>query len=164
MPEASATVVAPPVSVIVAPLPSDAGEMAPEILHSPGVKAKEKVLETPPAVAVRMAVCAVATATAVAVKLALDAAAGTVTDAGTVTLVLLLARVTGNPPAAATALSVTVQAATPGEPMLAGVHVNPLKTGLARAVKFAAVRLAPATVRDSVVGVKVEPVLLGVNV
>ena len=85
----------------------------------------------------------------------LDAAAGTVTDAGTVTLVLLLASVTGNPPAAATALSVTVQAATPGEPRLAGVQVNPLSDGFVMAVKFAEDMFAPLTVTDMVAGEKV---------
>ena len=103
--------------------------MTPEILHRAGVTANEKVLETPPAVAVRTAVWAVETATAVAVKPMLDAAAGTVTVAGTLTLVFALERATGNPPAAAAALSVTEQAEVPGDAMLAGLQVNPLTEG-----------------------------------
>ncbi len=103
--------------------------MAPEILHCAGVTANEKVFETPPALAVRMAVCAVVTATVVAVKPTLEAAAGTVTVAGTLTLVFPLASATGTPPAAAAPLSVTVQAATPGEATLAGVQDNPLRMG-----------------------------------
>jgi hypothetical protein len=52
------------------------------------------VCETPPAVAVRVAVCVVLTAVAVAVNAALDAPAATVTDDGTFTAELLLARLT----------------------------------------------------------------------
>ena len=103
--------------------------MAPEILHSAGVTANEKVFETPLAAAVSTAVWVVDTATAVAVKATLDAAAGTVTVAGTLTLVFALEGVTGNPPAAAAVLSVTVQAAAPGEAMLAGAQDSPLKAG-----------------------------------
>jgi hypothetical protein len=70
---------------------------------------RAKVWETPSAFAVSVAVCAVETAEEVAVKLALVAPAATVTDAGTVTAELLLAKATVNPPAAA-AFRVTVQA------------------------------------------------------
>ena len=121
--------VAPPVRVTVAPLPNEEGETVPEMVHSPGVRANEKVFETPLAAAVSTAVWVVDTATAVAVKATLDAAAGTVTVAGTLTLVFALESVTGNPPAAAAVLSVTVQAAATGEAMLTGAQDSPLKAG-----------------------------------
>jgi hypothetical protein len=52
------------------------------------------VVETPPALAVRVAVCAALTAVDVAVKVALEAPAAMVTEAGTVTALLLLVRLT----------------------------------------------------------------------
>jgi hypothetical protein len=55
----------------------------------------------------------VLTADTVAVKLAVVAPAATVTEAGTVTAVLLLARLTANPPPAAAVFSVTVQLSLP---------------------------------------------------
>lgn len=63
--------------------------------------------------AVSVTVAAVLTAVAVAVKLALVAPAATVTDAGTVTFELLLARLTAKPPVAAAAFNVTVQLSVP---------------------------------------------------
>ncbi len=72
----------------------------------------ETVFVTPPAVAVRVAVCAVLTAAAVAVKDALDAPAATVTEAGTVTALLLLARATVVA-VVADEVSETVQASVP---------------------------------------------------
>jgi len=70
------------------------------------------VVEAPPAVAVSVAVCVVLTADAVALNPALDAPTGTVTDAGTVTAPLLLARFTSIALAAAP-VSVTVHASVP---------------------------------------------------
>jgi hypothetical protein len=66
--------------------------------------------DTPFAVAVMVAVCAVVTAEAVAVKAAVVAPLATVTDAGTVTALLLLLRVTVTPPLLAADVRVTVQA------------------------------------------------------
>jgi hypothetical protein len=63
----------------------------------------------PPAVAVRVAVCAVLTAETVAEKPTLAAPAATVTEDGTVTAVELLDRVTTWPPVGAAAFNVTVQ-------------------------------------------------------
>jgi hypothetical protein len=57
-----------------------------------------------------VAICAVVTGDTVAVNATLLAPAATVTDAGTVTAELLLARFTPNPPAGAGAVSVTAQA------------------------------------------------------
>ena len=64
---------------------------------------------TPFAVAVSITVCAVVTAVTVAEKLALEAPAATVTEAGTVTALLLLARPMVKPPLAAATFSFTEQ-------------------------------------------------------
>jgi hypothetical protein len=72
-----------------------------------------KVWATLPMLAVNVTVCEELTAEAVAVKPALAAPAGTVTEAGTVTPVLLLDRLTTNPPVGAAAFSVTVQLSVP---------------------------------------------------
>lgn len=91
------TVVDPSVSPAVPVVPPDA------------FNCSEKVSELLLAEAISVAVCAEVTAEAVAVKLALDAPAATVTDAGTLTALLLLARLTVIAPPVA-AVSVTVQA------------------------------------------------------
>jgi hypothetical protein len=77
------------------------------------LSARAKVLETVPAVAVRVAVCAVVTEATVAEKATLVALAGTVTVAGRVTETLLLERLTLSPPVPAAALRVTVQTSVP---------------------------------------------------
>jgi hypothetical protein len=84
---------------------------------------------TLPALAVKVTVCAVLTEETVAVKLALLAPAATVTEAGTVTAVLLLARLTVNPPLAAAAFSVTVQLSVPAPVMDPLAQVSALNTG-----------------------------------
>jgi hypothetical protein len=75
------------------------------------------VLETVPAVAVRVAVCAVVTEATVAEKATLVALAGTVTVAGSVTAELPLERLTFSPPLPAAALRNTVQESVP-EPVI----------------------------------------------
>jgi hypothetical protein len=72
-----------------------------------------KVSATPPALAVSVAVCVVLTEETLAVKLVLVAPDATVTEAGTVTAELLLARATVSPPLAAAAFSMTVQLSVP---------------------------------------------------
>jgi hypothetical protein len=88
-----------------------------------------KVFDALPALAVRVTVVAVLTAVTVAVKLALVAPAATVTEAGTVTFELLLARLTAKPPVAAAAFSVTVQLSVPEPVMEPFVQVSPVSTG-----------------------------------
>ena len=66
------------------------------------------VCATPPTLAVNVAACTVVTGEMLALKVALLAPVGTVTDAGTVTALSLLARATFRPPLAAVAFSVTV--------------------------------------------------------
>jgi hypothetical protein len=63
-------------------------------------------------------------AAAVAVKVALVAPAATVTEAGTVSSVLLLARVTAAPPGSAGWVVVTVQLLVALWPRLAGVQAT----------------------------------------
>src|SRR5580692_8288232 len=70
---------------------------------------RSKVLDSLPAVAVRVAVCAVVTGALVAEKATLVALAGTVTVAGKTTAALLLERLTLSPPIPATPLRFTVQ-------------------------------------------------------
>ena len=74
---------------------------------------RAKVFVTLPELAVRVAVCAVLTEETFAVKLAVVEPAATVTEAGTVTDELLLARLTVKPPLGAAALSATVQESVP---------------------------------------------------
>jgi hypothetical protein len=77
------------------------------------LKIRLKVADAPPALAVSVTDCAELTDETLAVKPALEAAAGTVTEAGTVTALLLLAKPTAKPPVVAAAFSVTVQLSVP---------------------------------------------------
>ncbi len=88
-----------------------------------------KVCATLPALAVRVTVTAVLTEETVAVKLPVVAPDATVTLAGTVTALLLLARLTTNPPVAADAFNVTVQLSVPAPVIDPLVQLNPLSTG-----------------------------------
>jgi hypothetical protein len=73
----------------------------------------EVFFDTDPCVAVRVTVCEELTAAIVAVKGALCAPEATVTEPGTATALLLLARLTTNPPLGAAAVNVTVQLSLP---------------------------------------------------
>ncbi|MGD1107619.1 MAG: hypothetical protein ABR865_11290 [Terracidiphilus sp.] len=87
------------------------------------------VSAAPPALAVNIAASVELTGEALAVKLALVAPAATVTEPGTVTSELLLARLTANPPLAAAAFNVTVQLSVP-EPVIDELaQLSPLNTG-----------------------------------
>lgn len=77
----------------------------------------------------RVAVSALETDATEAVKAAVVDPAATVTLAGTVTLVLLLDKETGDPPVSAAALRVTVQVADPGALTLDGLHDSPVSAG-----------------------------------
>ncbi len=92
--------------------------------------------------AVSVTVWAVLTEVTVDAKLVVFAPAGTVTEAGTVTALLLLARLTANPPAAAIAFSVTVQLSVPAPVMEPLAQVRPLNIGIPVPVKLT-VRAAP---------------------
>ena len=69
------------------------------------------------------------TADTVAEKLPVVDPAATVTEAGTVTAVLLLATLTAKPPLAAAALNVTVQLSVPAPVNDPLVQLSPLNTG-----------------------------------
>jgi hypothetical protein len=79
-----------------------------------------------PALAVRVAVCAVVTAETVAEKLALVAPAATVTEVGTVTAVELLDRVTTWPPVGAAAFKSTLQPSVAAPVSDASIQPSPL--------------------------------------
>ena len=88
---------------------------------------RAKLLETLPALAVRVTACAVVTDVTVAVNATLLAFAGTITVAGTATAALLLISPTLSPPLPAAVLSVTVQASLPDpviEPLLQESELN----------------------------------------
>jgi hypothetical protein len=78
-----------------------------------GVRLSAKVFETLPALAVSVTVWAELNEDTVAAKDALVAPAGTVAALGTVTVLLLLDRLTLNPPVGAAALRVVVQVTLP---------------------------------------------------
>jgi hypothetical protein len=109
------------------------------------------VSDTPPAVAVRFIDCAVDTVETVAEKLAVAEPAATVTDVGTVTAELLLARLTANAFAAA-AFSVTVQASVPGPVIDEFVHESAVSTG------------TPVPLKPTAVEAPDEELLVNVNV
>jgi hypothetical protein len=136
---------------------------------------REVVLDTVPAVPVRVAVWEVVTDDTVAVNPAVVAFAGTVTEAGTLTSALLLERVTVNPALGAAAVKFTARATVPAPVMEGPAQDKELKDALT--VGFAAfncswnhrVTLPPiacrtgvcAVVTDEAVAVKtpvVEPV------
>ena len=98
------------------------------------LSARAKVLEMVPAVAVRVAVCAVVTEATAAEKATPVELAGTVTVAGRVTAGSLLESLTLSPPLPAAALRVTVQASAPA-PLL----IEPLVQERALSVTGAAV-------------------------
>jgi hypothetical protein len=78
---------------------------------------RAKFSETPPAEAVNRTVCGPPAGVTTAEKAALVAPAATITEDGTVTVALLLARFTEKPPSAAAAFNVTVHASVP-EPII----------------------------------------------
>lgn len=82
-----------------------------------------------PALAVSVTFCAEVTEEIVAVKPAVLAPAGTFTDAGTVTALLLLARLTVNPPEAAAAFNVTTQLSVPAPVIEPLVQLRAESTG-----------------------------------
>ena len=119
-------------------------------VDAPSVRAK--VFDELPALAVRVTVVELLTVPAVAVKLALVAPEATVTDEGTVTAALLLARLTASPPLAAAAFSVTEQVSVPAPVIEPLVQLNALSTGM------------PVPLRLTAVEVPVEELLVRVSV
>jgi hypothetical protein len=117
---------------------------------------KAKLSAKPPALAVRITVCVVLTAPTVAVKLALVAPGATVTEEGTVTEVLSLARLTVSPLVPAAPLSVTVQASIP----------EPVAEPLAQVSELSVVEVAgvvPVPLRPTTSELLLDALLLIVN-
>jgi hypothetical protein len=102
---------------------------------------KAKVFDTVPALAVSVTVAAVLTEATVAEKLALLDPEATVTDAGTVTAELLLARFTAKPPLAAAAFNVTVQLSVSAPVIDPLVQANPVNTGTPVPLRLMAVEV-----------------------
>lgn len=121
------------------------------------------VLATPPALAVSVTACAVLTDEMVAVKLALVAPAGTVTDAGTVTAELLLARPTAIPPPAAAAFSVTVQLSVPAVVIDPLLQLNALSTGTPVPLKLTEVEVPEVELLVSSSAPVAAPAAVGSN-
>jgi len=118
------------VAVPTATLPKDRlVELTPSV-GVPPFNWMANVAELPPAVAVSVAVWVVDTEEKVAEKLAEDEPAATVTEEGTLTAELLLARPTANPPLAAAVLRETVHESVPDPDMVPYVHVKPVSTGM----------------------------------
>jgi hypothetical protein len=139
------------VAVFKLTLPKDKLE---ELTLSVGTDApscRAKVSVALPALAVRVAVCAVLTEETVAVNVALLAPAATAREAGTVTALLLLARLTAKPPVAAAAFRVTVQLSVPDPVNDPLVQFSPLSTGM------------PVPLRVMAVDVPVEELLVRVS-
>jgi len=90
---------------------------------------KPKVSVTPPTLAVNVAVCTVVTGETVAVKSTLFASAGMVTEDGTATALLVLARLTPRPLLPVAAFSVTVQLSVPAPVIELLVQLSALSTG-----------------------------------
>ena len=87
------------------------------------------VCATPPTLAVNVAACGDTTGDTLAEKLVLVVPAGTVTETGTFTARLLLARLTASPSLSACELSVTVQLSVPPPVIEPLVQVSALSTG-----------------------------------
>jgi hypothetical protein len=94
-----------------------------------GVRFSAKFFDAPPAVAVSVTVWAVLKEATVAAKEALVAPAATVTEPGTVTVLLLLERPTLTPPDGAAPVRVGVQVTLPAPVIVELLHVNVLRDG-----------------------------------
>jgi hypothetical protein len=130
------------VAVFTFTLPKDKVD---ELTLSVGTEAPNfsaKVFDKLPALAVRVTVCAVLTEETVAVKVALLAPAFTSSEVGTVTALLLLARLTVNPRLPAAPFRDTVQLSLPASAMELLLQLSALR------VVAAAGRHANKTVRS----------------
>jgi hypothetical protein len=115
-------------------------ELTPSVIaDTPSCNAK--VFATPPALAVRVTACAELTADTTAVKLPVVDPPATITEAGTMTAELLLARLTAKPPPAAAAFRVTVQLSLPAPVIDPLVQLSPLNTGTPEPLRLIKVEL-----------------------
>lgn len=109
------------------------------------------VLDALPAVAVSVTVCEVAKLETVAAKLALVEPEDTATDVGTVTVPLLLARLTAIPPLGAGALNVTLQLSVPAPVILELEQLSPASDADDEAAPLPCNFTAPATLAFALV-------------
>jgi hypothetical protein len=115
--------------VFTATLPKLRLEVLTASVEAATLSCRAKLWDAPAAVAERVTACAALTAETVAEKLALVAPAATVTEGGTETAGLLLARLTANPPVAAAALSPTVHTSAPDPVIEALAQEREVSTG-----------------------------------
>jgi hypothetical protein len=99
----------------------------------------------------------------VAVKLPLVAPAGTVTEAGTVTAVLLLARLTTNPPVGAATFNAAVQLSDPAPVIDELAQVRLLNTGTPVPLRLTTVEEPVEELLDSVNWPLSAPAAVGAN-
>jgi len=122
-----------------------------------------KISVAVPVLAVRVAVCAEVTEATVALKLAVVVPAGTLTEFGTVTASLLLARLTETPPVAADAFNVTEQLSVADPVIEALLQVREVSMGTPVPDKLT-VEVAPLEELLLIVNVPVaEPAEVGSN-
>jgi len=144
-------------------LPKDKLDELTLSVGTPALSVRAKVFDTLPALAVRVAVCAVLTEETVAVKVAVVDPAATVTEAGTLTFESLLARLTANPPVAAAAFSVTVQLSVPAPVIEPLVQLSPLSTGTPVPLRLTAVEVPPEELLVRVSEPEMAPAVVGSN-
>lgn len=113
------------------------------------------IADSPPALAVMVAVCMLATAETDATKLALDAPAATVTAEGTATAELLLVNATVKPPLPAGPDKVTVQESDSGPANAFTAQLNPPSTD--------GFVIVPVPLRFTTVAAAVSELLVSVN-
>ncbi len=124
---------------------------------------RANVCEMPAALAVNVTDWEEVTAETGAEKLAVVAPEATVTEAGTVTAELLLARFTANPLLAAAALRLTVHASVPAPVADAFEQVNPDNTGMPLPESVTVLELPDAELLVSVNAPVAAPDVVGSN-
>ena len=128
---------------------------------APSCNAKDS--PTPLALAERITVCAVVDVPTVAENPALVAPDGTVTDAGTVTILLLLARLTANPALDAAPFRVTVQLSVPEADMDPFAQFRLLRTTMPVPLKATALEFPVDELLVNVSVPEVAPATVGSN-
>jgi hypothetical protein len=117
-------------AVLVATLPNDRLFVLTVNAGAAALSWMETLCETPPEAPVNVTACAVLTDETVAVNAALEAPAATVTEAGTVTALLLLDSAIPAPPVGAAMFNVAVHASEPEPVIEALLHEIEVRTGM----------------------------------
>jgi hypothetical protein len=151
------------VAVFTLTLPKDRLDELTLSVGTPAPSDRTKVSATPPALPVSVTVCGVLTDETVAVKLAVVEPATTVTVAGTVTALLLLARLTAKPPVGAAAFNVTVQLSVPAPVIEPLVQLSPLNTGTPLPLRLTAVEVPVEELLVRVSEPEMAPAVVGSN-